>query len=247
MAGTAERKMDSMTTILLAMARECFGIEEKAHRSGTPEIRPNRRAREILQLRREIKALNRQYKQASTHEKEGIKELTMELRGQLCRLRKAERSLRLRKEKEAKRAQFIKDPYRFTKTLLGEARSGRLSSPKAVVEEHLKESHSDTLRDLALVTHPRIVQSAAPEQELDTSEPTWREVQDIVQKARSSSAPGPSAIPYKVYKRCPMLLRRLWKLLRKAQFHHPGREPKGALYLRKWTRRKSASSGPFLS
>nr|XP_055036896.1 uncharacterized protein LOC129424307 [Misgurnus anguillicaudatus] len=41
-----------------------------------------------------------------------------------------------------------------------------------------------------------------------------REVQEVVKKARSSSAPGPSGKPYKVYKRCTKLLRRLWKLMR---------------------------------
>ena len=215
LAGAAERKLDSMTAIVYTMAKERFGTEEKKGSSKAPGKRTNRRAREITQLRREIKTLNKQYKQASSKEKEGIKDLTTELRGQLCRLRRAERSLRLRKEKEVKRAQFIKDPYRFTKTLLGEARSGRLTSPKEAVEEFLKESHSDTLRGQALDVHPRIGRSETPEEELDTKEPTWREVHDIVQKARSSSAPGPSSIPYKVYKRCPMLLRRLWKLLRR--------------------------------
>lgn len=91
-----------------------------------------------MRLRWEIKTLNKQFKRASAEEKKGIKELTSGLHGQLCRLRRAERSLRLRKEKEAKRAQFIKNPYSFTKTLLGEARSGRLTSPKVVVEEFLK-------------------------------------------------------------------------------------------------------------
>ena len=33
-------------------------------------------------------------------------------------------------------------------------------------------------------------------------------------KARSCSAPGPSGIPYKVYKKCPNFLRRLWQLLK---------------------------------
>ncbi len=32
--------------------------------------------------------------------------------------------------------------------------------------------------------------------------------------ARSSSAPGPSGVPYKVYKQCPKLLVRLWKILK---------------------------------
>ena len=41
-----------------------------------------------------------------------------------------------------------------------------------------------------------------------------KEASDVVKKARSGSAPGPNGIPYKVYKMCPMLLRRLWTLLK---------------------------------
>ncbi|XP_068595260.1 retrovirus-related Pol polyprotein from type-1 retrotransposable element R2 [Brachionichthys hirsutus] len=197
------------------MARERFGTEEKRSYTGARAKHPNRREREIAQLRKEIKALNKQYKQASLEEQQGIKELTTELRGQLRRLRRAERSLRRRKKKEAKQARFIKDPYRFAKTLLGETRSGRLTSSKEVVEEFLRDSHNDALGNQALGVHPRVGRSELPEEELNTREPTWREVQDIVQKARSASAPGPSTIPYKVYKKCPMLLRRLWRLLRR--------------------------------
>ena len=49
---------------------------------------------------------------------------------------------------------------------------------------------------------------------METTEPTWKEVKEIVKKARSGSAPGPNGIPYKVYKVCPLLLRRLWTLSR---------------------------------
>lgn len=35
----------------------------------------------------------------------------------------------------------------------------------------------------------------------------------MVKKAQAALAPGPSGIPYKVYKNCPKLLRWLWKLL----------------------------------
>ena len=47
---------------------------------------------------------------------------------------------------------------------------------------------------------------------MDVSEPTWQELKEVVEKARSGSAPGPNGIPYIVYKRCPMLLRELWQL-----------------------------------
>ena len=36
----------------------------------------------------------------------------------------------------------------------------------------------------------------------------------VIKKAGSGSAPGPNAIPYKVYKMCPLLLKRLWRLLK---------------------------------
>ncbi len=41
-----------------------------------------------------------------------------------------------------------------------------------------------------------------------------KEVREVVGKARASSAPGPSGTSYKVYKNCPKLLLRLWKILR---------------------------------
>ena len=110
--------------------------------------------------------------------------------------------------------QFTKDPFRFTRTL-GEAKSGRLISPKEDVEVFLRKTHNDTHRNQAMDANPSINSTKTPEKELNVSEPSWKEVQEVVKKARTGSAPGPSDIPYKVYKKCPMLLRRLWKLFRR--------------------------------
>jgi len=92
----------------------------------------------------------KQFKLASTEEKEGIKELTSSLREQLIRTRRAERFKQRQKKQEATRAQFIKDPYRFTKSLLGEARSGTLTSSKEEVEHSVEEVFSYPTRDDAL-------------------------------------------------------------------------------------------------
>ena len=43
----------------------------------------------------------------------------------------------------------------------------------------------------------------------------WKEVQDIVKKARAGFAQGPSGLSYKVYNKCPKLLRKFWLLIRK--------------------------------
>lgn len=81
------------------------------------------------------------------------------------------------------------------------------------MEAYLKDTYSDFNRRLPLGENPGIARAEPPTIMLNTSEPTWKEVQDVVKKAQAASAPGLSGIPYKVYKNCPKLLQWLWKLL----------------------------------
>ncbi|KAL7854779.1 hypothetical protein SRHO_G00169690 [Serrasalmus rhombeus] len=46
------------------------------------------------------------------------------------------------------------------------------------------------------------------------NEPTLKEVREVIKSARTASAPGPSGVPYKVFKNCPRLLECLWKIYR---------------------------------
>lgn len=50
--------------------------------------------------------------------------------------------------------------------------------------------------------------------EFDMTPPKWAEIKLVVDRARSASAPGLNGVPYRVYKRCPMVLKLLWKLMR---------------------------------
>jgi len=59
-----------------------------------------------------------------------------------------------------------------------------------------------------------LVNPPAPTLEFDRKERCWKEVQEEVKKTRVSSAPGPSGVTYKVYKNCPRLLHRLWRILK---------------------------------
>jgi len=80
------------------------------------------------------------------------------------------------------------------------------------IQTHLRDTHSDTRRDDPLGPCAHIMPEPAPTIALDSKEPTLAEVKDVVKKARAGSAPGPNGIPYKVYKMCPRLLHRLWRL-----------------------------------
>ena len=45
-------------------------------------------------------------------------------------------------------------------------------------------------------------------------DPSWKEIQSVVKAARSASSPGQSGVPYTVYKRCPTILKHLWRIIK---------------------------------
>ncbi|GAA6088617.1 uncharacterized protein LOC109140547 [Tachysurus ichikawai] len=130
----------------------------------------------IHNIRVELKTLKKQYKAAGKEERGPLEELRCILRKKLLTLRRAEQHRRRRRERARRRAAFIRNPFEFTKQLLG--------------------------------------QKKEPVEAFDLREPLLKEVQEVVRKARSRSAPGPSGTSYKVYKYCPKLLQRLWRILK---------------------------------
>ncbi|VDI54010.1 Hypothetical predicted protein [Mytilus galloprovincialis] len=119
------------------------------------------------------------------------------IRKKLKITRRAERTRKRRKKREKARAQFTSDPFQFTSRLLGKKGSGQLKASKEEVEEYLREMHSDPKREEEL---PEIEQLYTPGRSRA--------------KRKAASAPGPNGVPYKVYKNCQRITRRLWKLIR---------------------------------
>ncbi|XP_052260987.1 uncharacterized protein LOC127865138 [Dreissena polymorpha] len=176
--------------------------------------RPNRRQVRIQNLRRELKQLRRRYCASSPIERIGLTQLRDTVRSQLTSLRKAENNRRKTRERAKKRAAFTANPYKFGRSLLDKKRSGKLETPLEEVENYLHVTHSDPNREDVLGDCDRIDTAKQPEKQLNATEPTLGEGKEAVKKARAASAPGPNAIPYKVYKMCPLLLKRLMRLLK---------------------------------
>ena len=213
LSGAVERKLQVLPSIAYTLGRERFG-EVKKGESKKSQPRPTRRQCEIKRLRTELRTLCKRFKGANQTEREGLAQLRGQLRSRLKTLTTAERVAKKRKTKAKKRSAFIANPYRFSRDLLGGEKSGKMESSKIEVEQHLRDVHSDPKRHDPLGNCDRVFPVEEPSIPLDLKEPTLKEVTSIVMKARSCSAPGPSGISYKVYKKCPKLLRRLWQLLK---------------------------------
>lgn len=210
--GDTDGKLKTMATIIISLAVERFGTVEKLG-TKTPYMN-NRRAEKISQLRQELRVLKRQYKVAREEERDALSELRGILRKKLTTLRRAEWHRRRGKERAKRRSAFIANPFGVTKQLLGQKRSGKLVCPKEEIDNHLCNTYSDAAWEEDLGPYGSLIEPPGPTTDFNSKEPSWKEIQEVVKAARASSAPGPSGVPYKLYKRCPRLLHRLWKILR---------------------------------
>ena len=136
------------------------------------------------------------------------------VRERLLTLRRAEWQRKRGKERARKRSAFIANPFGFTKKLLGEKRSGQLSCPEEDINRHIRVTYSDSMREQDLGHCEALICPPEPDTLFNISEPTLKEVKEVIKSARTASAPGPSGVPYKVFKQCPRLLGRLWKIFR---------------------------------
>ncbi|XP_077372334.1 uncharacterized protein LOC144033646 [Festucalex cinctus] len=210
--GGADQKLLSMSAMIISIGAERFGVKEQ--RATRLQGEPNRREVKISQLRQELRLLGRQFKVAREEDKAGLAELRSMVRKRLTTLRRAEWHRRRGRERARRRAAFISNPFGFTKKILGQKRSGHLSCTEEEVNNYLNVSYSDSAREEELGPCRTLITPPEPIVAFNTKEPTLKEVEEVVRAARSNSAPGPSGVPYVVFKRCPRLLKRLWRILR---------------------------------
>jgi hypothetical protein len=208
-----KNKLDKITSIVYEICKDRFGVEEK-NESRKKDTGPSRRQKEIGNIRRELRQLKHNFNRASEGEKQGLEALREGLRAKLKSLKKAERLRKQRAERRKTRSNFFKNPFKFVGELLGKPKSGRLNSTKEEIDASIKASHEDPQRDVPLGDSPDIRPVPAPIHPFDMKEIQLKEVKDVIRKARSGSAPGPSGLTYKIYKNCPLLTIRLWKLIK---------------------------------
>ena len=212
MKGNVTERIQTFTKIVYAVSRERFGVIEKKTTENVSKGE-NRRNKRKEGVRKELKTLSKRWKQASTEEKRALDDLRQQLKKKLKKLRQAEQQRRKRKKHRKGKEQFISNPFKYTADLLGKEKSGRLTCSQKKVEEHLAAVHDDRNRSNPLPDFNNLERPEQPTIEFESGDITLKEVKEVVKKARAKSAPGPSGIPYLVYKKCPRLLYTLWRQL----------------------------------
>ncbi|GAA6088924.1 uncharacterized protein LOC116975754 [Tachysurus ichikawai] len=122
----------------------------------------------IHNIRVELKTLKKQYKAAGKEERGPLEELRCILRKKLLTLRRAEQHRR--------RAAFIRNPFEFTKQLLGQKKGGRLVSSKEEINQHLSNTFSDPSREQELRQCDALITPSEPVEAFDLREPLLKEM-----------------------------------------------------------------------
>ena len=213
LAGNVKERIRSFVQVVYTVSKERYGVKERKEKRPVNNSIENRRDRERKELRKELRALSKQWKEADRSQRTAIDELRSGIRKKLCHIGRAERERKKRKKQRKAREAFTSNPFKYTADLLGKEKSGVLECPKEEVESYLQRVHNDPDRNKPLNDKIQIETPEAPNTEFDSKDITWKEVQQVVRKARAKSAPGPSGIPYLFYKKCPKVLKVLWRLL----------------------------------
>ena len=206
-------KIERLPTLVYAMCKDRFGVMDRSHDKLTTSG-PSRRQQEISELRSRLRILKKQYKRANEMERPGLAILREEIRGRLKTLRNAERLRKKRANKRRAMSNFYKDPFKYVGEILTKPKSGKLICSREELDASIKGAHEDPLQNTPLGVPPDIREVPPPTNPFDMRDITLNEVEEVIKKARSKSAPGPSGLTYKIFKKCPRLTVRFWKLLK---------------------------------
>lgn len=177
---------------------------------------PSRTNRKLATLRKEKRKLRRDWETADGRLKEDLKIQREDVLRRIRKEARKERKHARRKVKRDSKQQFFKNPYKFAKSLFEESRSGTLECSQQELEDALHSTYSDPLREMPLDHMNGIPRPTEPGIAFNLGELTMYEMRSFVKKARAKSSQGQDGVPYKVYKRCPKLVKWLFLILKKA-------------------------------
>ena len=147
--GSTAKQLSAFCEIGHNLCLEKLGKEVKRKKSNGLK-QPNRRQVKKGQLRVRQRQLKRQLKDAPQQEKIGIQELLDDIKQNIFVLSRSENHRKRRKKKRKTRESFYRNPYAFPKKLVTAAKSGRLDIPQGELEDHIRKTYSDPLREVPL-------------------------------------------------------------------------------------------------
>eukprot|EP00057_Strongylocentrotus_purpuratus_P031916 XP_786079.3 PREDICTED: uncharacterized protein LOC580961 [Strongylocentrotus purpuratus] len=209
MHGTVEMKLSTYEKFVHAIAVQHFGAKD-VHIHKEPYL--NRRKRRLEELRKQRRDLRKRLRDAPDDQKEGLTVIGDQIHNEVLILTRKERSAKKRRERKRTRSRFMQDPFKTAKSLLEPVSKSELNCSKDELDRHLQQTYSATSNEEFEPWQDNIPPDL-PSEPFDDALPAFQELKNVLHKTRNASSPGQNGIPYKMYKKCPRLLKIIWKLM----------------------------------
>lgn len=103
------------------------------------------------------------------------------------------------RERVSRQTAFLANPFKLSKQLLGQKRSGHFTCSRDTINNHLRCTYNDpNKRNQPLGQCKALITPPEPTSDFNLKELSLSEVEEVVRRARAGSVPGPSGVPYKV-------------------------------------------------
>ena len=215
MKGEVEERLKKLANAIYEEGMGAFGeVSAKGKKKKSDKHGESRRERKMKQLRKEKAELRKRWIGASQDQKDGLAALYEDLKKKCRETQRNIRRNERRKESKRTREQFLKNPYAAAKKLFTESKSGRLKCSKMELDNHIRNTYSDPLRDEPLPPMKGLKHPSSPGVKFQLGRLKEKELDDFVRKSRAKSAPGGDGVSYKVYKYCDRLRHKLFLLLK---------------------------------
>ena len=149
----------------------------------------------------------------SLNEKQGLQALLDQTRIELRGLRRTENRQRKRWLKKQQRRAFNNNPYQCGKDLLSPRSKIKPSFEKSRFDKFLREQFADPKRNKCLELLDGLPNKPNVKYKFNGSKFKRKDYNKLISSRRNGSAPGLNKIPYKVYKKCPLLADFLFEII----------------------------------
>lgn len=196
-----------------------FGVQESVDRTGPARTRPKRKNRELEFLRRrknECRKVRRALMKAGLENSPEAKDCAAHWHTLVRRHNKLRKRLAVRQQSYDKRkasARFRKDPFKFAKELFkGKQANGVPTFSGDEAKEYFCSTYRDTDRNSPYSALPDQPRPPFPSSLFRQDAPTLKELNRCVSKKRNKAAPGFNSLTYVPYKKCPAIMRYVYKI-----------------------------------
>ena len=202
-------RINELEKVMYGVGQEMFGTYTKRSKN------VNRRQKKCETLKTQLRHLRQAFRKADagSDDQIAIGNLERDTREKLNAAKRSENSRKRRWKRKQLRNRFYKDPCAVAKEVMEPKRT--FNEPKASVADlnaYLSQVCTDELKNVDLGPLDGLPDLQCDLSAFDTKDLSYRDLEQTTKTRRNGSKPGSNMLLYKVYKKAPRLLRKVFSL-----------------------------------